>query len=444
METKSIKRREMAKNLAIVLLTVTALLLAARLQGHVLSHGEGGWMDWLSALIGGEKEINSGGSWEGMPGRVRPQRMAVRNQNGCYGVQYDDGGVEALFGELGTLVGEALGSAGTPVQVSEETWRQALGRSGAAIYCDFLSSLPLELLSAWLGDGTVNEALSGSTRRLLLADQGGHQAVLYYSNESEGLYYACSTAVAVEGRLDAAVEPYPPNNTSFAFQQEELYGALAPYVMLQPDAPRPPVYAAAPPGWLQEDGGMEQLLRALSFQPQTSSVYTSSEGRVVREGTDTLRVGKTGIVIFSADGEEEPRYPVSGSGMLDRIEAASALVEGSLGLWCGEGDIYLSALKEGKEGAVELYFSYSLNGAFVQVGELGYCAQVTVGENAITGVILQFRTYTSTDTRSVVLPERQAAASLGPLDRTGGELLLAYSDGGGEEVRAGWVVGPVS
>ena len=433
----------MAKNLAIVVLTVTALLLAARLQLHVFSSGQGGWLDRLSGLVPGEEQGSSGGIWEGMTSRVQPQRMAVRNQNGCYGVQYDAEGVEALFGELGGLIGEALGSAGAPSQVSEESWRQALSSSEAAIYCDFLTALPLELLSAWLGDGAANEELSGSARRLLLADQGEEQAVLYYSNESEGLYYACSTAVAVHGRLDAAVEPYPPNNTSFAFQQEELYGALAPYVMLQPDAPRPRVYAAASPGWMQEENGVEQLLRALSFQPQTSSIYTSSEGQVVREGTDTLRVGKTGIVVFSADGEEEPRYPVSGSSLLDRIEAANALVEESLGTWCGEAGIYLSGLKEGEDGTLEVSFSYILDGAFVQVGELGWCAQVTVGEDAIVGAILQFRNYTDTEARSVVLPERQAAAGLGPLGRNGGEILLAYADGGGEEVRAGWVVGPV-
>ena len=51
---------------------------------------------------------------------------------------------------------------------------------------------------------------------------------------------------------------------------------------------------------------------------------------------------------------------------------------------------------------------------------------------------LNLRSYTSAGSASLVLPPRQGAAALGARGLKGSELLLTYTDSGGDTVSAGW------
>ena len=133
--------------------------------------------------------------------QLRPVRMSVQlGSGGRYGVQYDQTAVDALFDATASLLGDALGSAQRPVQVTEGAWREGpLRRMG------HLLRLP--------GHRAPDRALripvpALSIRPCLRRTSGGScwprregTVRLYYSNESTGLYYACDTAEALRGHV---------------------------------------------------------------------------------------------------------------------------------------------------------------------------------------------------------------------------------------------------
>jgi len=437
---------ELVKTILIVVFTLSAVTLVGKVQLNTELPAASDWMERIVHYISGD--ANATDSPDGQTiftTDLFPVRIAVCNERGRYGVQYDAETTLAVFeAELGGLLGEALADAGSAYTVSEDEWREALCGGAVSVYYDFLGSVPLSALSGWLG-GLENKALTGDVRRLLLAAGGGSTATLYYSGGSDGLYYACTTTVATDSRLQAVAVNYTPNHALFAFQQEDRYQGLNPYVMILPNPPAPVVCEVSNPISMEESSGvMDDLLRGLSFHPQTSAVYPSADdGQVVREGTDTLRISGTGTVTFYTSDSQDPRYPVTFTEDTptrgEMVAAARALVESSLGVWCGDAGFYLIDTEVLPSGSVAVCFGYLLDGAAVELYEDGYAARVIITDAYISDFTLHFRDYRKTETLCAILPELQAVAAMNALQLEGSELLLCYPDGGGTQVRAGWV-----
>ena len=108
----------------------------------------------------------------------------------------------------------------------------------------------------------------------------------------------------------------------------------------------------------------------------------------------------------------------------------------TLGGRCGEARLYLRSADETDRGW-EISFGYSLNGIPVQTEE-GDAARFLVENGQITQFTLHFRSYAPAGTTAPVLPSRQAAAALGAMGLEGEELVLIYSDTGGDTLSAGW------
>ena len=191
MERRKKRRRliEICKDILIVLLALSAVYLTMRTQIGGLAGRDGGWLSGL--FSGGTVNLLPAGGGETRETiQPRPVRMSVQlGGGGRYGVQYDQSAVDALFDATASLLGDALGSAQAPAQITETAWREALSNAWG-IYFDFRGAVPLTVLSASLS-GAVNQALPEvGVRRLLLAEAEG-AVRLYYSNERTGLYYAC-------------------------------------------------------------------------------------------------------------------------------------------------------------------------------------------------------------------------------------------------------------
>ena len=193
--------------------------------------------------------------------------------------------------------------------------------------------------------------------------------------------------------------------------------------MFLPETPSPRVYTAANPlavdGQIQEyrsDGALGNLLRALSF-PDNSYIYPGTD-QVIRSGTDTLRISQHGVVRYTA-GEEGSRYTIASRWIMptqfEVAEACRNLAERAVGSQVGSARLYLKNMKQTSTGW-ELYFGYCLDGIKVQTSELGYAAYFLVERNEITQFAIQMRSYTDTDVRSIVLPERQAMAAMEVLE----------------------------
>lgn len=430
------------QNLLILLLLCSAILLG----GQVLTGSAGGLWGSLSSYFtqdGGEDGGGSGGSQaELLTATVRPMRLAITQADTYavrrYAVQYGD--LSALYESVSPILAEAVTAAQPPRRTTEEAWRQALQSTG--IYYDYLGAVPLSTLSLWLtGEGEDFLTGSGSVRRLCLAAGQDGATALYYFNESDRLYYTCPIALDLSAQLDAALSGYSSNRAQFAFELGAAYEALDPYTLILDHPPTPGGYTASSPFPalvdLELDRLRQDVLQALSFHPQTNSIYAITGGAAVREGADTLRLYTDGRVEYRAGDLAEPRFPAG----TDPVETARALAEDTIGALCGGARLYLSQVTTNQAGRRIITFDYALDGAAVQLSTNSHAARFLVENGVIAEFTLTFRAYTATGETTLLLPELQAAAAATALDGADGELLLRYEDTGGQgDIRAIWTI----
>lgn len=438
MDKKKQRLVELGKDVLIVLLSCSAIYLAADLllPGGLSSL----WQEKERSGTGVvQQQENSVAAW--------PVRMAVSGWNGesvmRMGVQYDREGCDAQFEPVARLLREAMSDPGFARAVTQREWERVLSQT-SSLYFDLLGEFPLPVLSGWLSG--ADNGLTGTVRRLVLAAEGD-VVNLYYRDETDGMYYASRADLVTAAQLRAVTDTVVDNGTAFAFELEE-YSGLAGDTMLQDGPPQPRVYAAANP--LAGEGQTEKvdrdsvlggLLLALSF-PDSSYIYSGTD-QVIRSGNDTLRISSDATVRYAAEEGEASRYQIPSKAaqptLFEMAEACRQLAEGAAGSLSGDARLYLREMRQSENGW-QIDFGYCLDGAAVQVGESGYAAHFQVEGGEITQFTLHLRSYTDTGTRSIVLPERQAMAAMEALEVQGGELMLVYRDTGGDTVSAGWVV----
>lgn len=423
---------EWVKNLLIAALSLSAVYLFT-LSPLYLNSPLHGWTDQLFSRT----SADGLGESVSFSAASRPARMAVKNSAGRCGAQYDAAAVDALFEQTGTLLGEALGSAGAARPVSEDLWRQALGEEG--IYFDFVGAVPLSALAGWLREGERNDLLSGEARRLLLAPGEDGAVWLYYQDGwAESDFYGRATALQVQAHLAPVTAAFVPNGAKFAFEDTRLR-PCGPYTLVTNGPDRTAVYEAAAP--LSAGGeALNGVLSALSFSGALSASYAADEGTVYRHGEDSLLLAPDGsLTYYGGDGT---LYPVAREGeepaLAEMIETTRKLTAAVLEPLCGAARVYLVSARQEPEETVITY-GYSLDGAAVWTGDEGWCARFELKGGAVTGFTLRPRTYTALEEETPLMPAVQAAAAMEAENAAGSELLLLYRDTGEREVRAGWI-----
>ena len=432
---------EWIKSVLIVVLLCTAVYLAGRSQSY-----RGLAVSWLDTVLG----ITDAAPVASTPpvARVRIQPATVAFCTGVdldgvrerCGLQYDAAAVERAFEAFGRYLGEALASAGSPTCVTQRQWQDALQAPG--IYLDLLGQVPLSALAAWLGDGHSNCTLAGQARRLVLADQGTNSVVLYYLDETDGLYYACKTTVPVEGAFTLLLSSHSANGARFAFEAGERFAHIDPNVLLPSDTPIPTRYAGTTPVLIEDTDQLNELQRRLSFQPAGYPTWNSWVN-------DTLRIGSDGVITYDGRQGGAARYPVpTADGKTDLAQAirtALGLAEPllTLGQNRNEARLYLIGTEQTADGWM-IRFGYALDGIAVEVDGQQAAACFWVSGGQITAYELRMRYYTALgETSDPLLPETQAAAALSALGYTGRELRLCYRDSGSGEttLSASWAAG---
>lgn len=370
---------------------------------------------------------------------VLPMRIAVMNQSGCCGLQYGSQELPAVFGRMAPLLNEALSSAGLPQSITREEWEAALS-CAPGVYFDFQGAVPLQLLSGWLS-GQENTQLTASARHLLLTVREGEAVELAYRDEGSGQYFVCPAPLVSRSHLQSAAAQVQTNGAVFACQTADYARILAPSTLIAAQLPQMREFAASNPLPEGDELRLEQLLERLSFPLGITTIYDTPEGRRARSGNDTLSISNDGVVTYSSTAEEQ-RYPVSGaegvSPLFAAVDSAARLVRGVLEPWQGAGRIYLAKVESVAQGSWRMEFGYALDDTPVWTGRHGYAASVLVEEGHITQFELRLRTYTVQEQTTLLLPQRQAAAALEELGKSGSQLQLRYQDSA-DVVRAGWV-----
>ena len=428
---KGNKRRravELLKDALIVLLTCSALWLAAR--GQIL--GPLGLLREETPQTGGHQTQGSAGMDAVRPLRITASLTGEAGPGLC-GIQYDQAEADALFQQVAGLLAEALSSAGEPEQVTRSQWERAL-ITPPSVCLDFQGELPMPVLTGWL-TGQAQE--SGVRVRRLVLTVWEERVALYYRDGESGGYYRCLSEVANSLHLTEALAALQDNGAFYAFESDQ-YGWLDPDTLLSQNLPTPAVYQASNP----VSGGqtaLEDVMEALGLPVSSSSFYSVGDERVARIGGDNLRLSARGVLEYHAE-EESTLFTASAqpekATLFDTVEACRRLAAAGVGSSAGQARLYFSALRESEDG-LEVEFDYCLNGIPVQLEE-GAAAWFLVEDGRITRFILRFRSYTDGGETSVLLPLPQTAAAMEALNLEGKELLLIYTDSGGDRISAGW------
>ena len=437
MENKrKIRAVEVMKDILIVLLTASALYLAAqtplvaplREEGRQTAPGHSQGVNRMEGALPMAMVANL----PGQPGMPAGAGLPEGAEGMRCGILYNQEGCQELFQRVAGPLVEALSSAGTPEPVNRRQWERALTDT-LGVYMDFQGEVPLSVLVGWLSGGETG--LTATVRRLVLT-VGEDGVELYYRDEGDGAYYRCQDQVADPFSLAEALSGLTDNGAFYAFESE-LYRDLDPDTLLLPGAPSPQVYAAANPA----SGGqpaLEALVRDLGFSLNSTSFYSTDE-QVARSGDDSVRLSARGTAQYEG-GEGSGLFPILRQGsagpLFDSVETCRQTALSVLASRCGEARLYLISVEERPEGW-EIDFGYSLNGVPVLL-ERGSAARFLVRGGQIVQFSLNLRSYTSAGSASLVLPPRQGAAALGARGLKGSELLLTYTDSGGDTVSAGW------
>lgn len=428
---KGRKRRraiELAKDVLIVLLTCSALWLVTRSQ----------IMSSINGLL--QEETPAGGTHETQGGTradARPLRIVAslpgETRTGRCALQYDQVAVDGLFQQVVGLLVETLSSAGAPEEVTRSQWEQAL-TTPPSLCLDFQGEIPLTVLSGWLAGEEMDN--TATVRRLVLT-VWDKSVALYYQDRNDGSYYRCLSEVANGQHLTEALVSLQDNGAYYAFESGQ-YDWLDPDTLLTDSVPTPDVYQVKNP-LSGDQSALEQIMTALDLPVNSSSFYSVGDERVARIGGDNLRLSGNGVVEYHAE-EGSSLFTAAAqpedATLFQVVEACRKLAAATVGSSAGQARLYFSGVRESEEG-LEVSFNYCLNGIPVRL-EDGAAAWFQVENGRITRFVLRYRSYTDSGETSVVLPIPQAAAAMEAMGLEGEELLLVYSDNGGETVSASW------
>lgn len=435
------KRRaaELCKDALIVLLTCSALWLAGQAQlltplGNLL--GESGpqttvGQDPSGTQMGSVLPMAMVVNIPGQNSLTGETALPVESEGIRTGLVHDQAACQELFQQIAGILVETISAAVAPEAIEREQWEEALtGKLG--IYMDFQGEMPTEVLAAWLSGGETQ--LQGSVRRLILTEEERGVA-LYYRDEEDESYYRCTYQEGSSGAIAQVLEGFTDNGAFYAFESEE-YEILAPDTLLFPNTPNLEVYTVSNPVNGGEDS-LRELVQDLGFALNSTNFYSTDEW-VARSGDDSVRLSDRGVVEYTAgdDNGTLPAIPTDGGGVYQSVEAcrktAAVLMNGR----SGDARLYLSAVRQTQNG-LEIDFDYSLNGVPVCFDQ-GSAARFFVSEGKIVQFTMHLRGYASSGTTSVVMPPKQALAAFSALDLEGQELMLTYTDNGGDTVAAGW------
>ena len=419
---KNKRLRGGVQNVCLVLLTLSALFLLARLPmlREIRLPGQVPALFSPEASPGGQEE-------EALPAAMFPSMNLMvtgDSQYGRYGrlcVSADDTSLQQITPQ----VGEALGSASTAERVSDDVFRRAL--EGPGLYLELTAGqLPLGAAAAWLGERAVD---FDQPLRAMALTIGEADAAQLFLLDGRGDIFRYDTALPASA-VRTLCESFSPNGGYFSY--ETVSEGVAPYTVLTVEALAPPdLLAELPAGY-----SVYNLLTALGLNAHTLSRYTESGGaEVVEESSRTLRITPDGGVTLISRGGSA-LYRASGRGLRETLAAAwrlaADLTEGT-----GASPLYLQAV-EAAEGGYTLRFRYQAEGIPIFFSDEEDALTVSYQNGGVASFAYRCRSYGAAEEEPAALLPASMAQAIAA-ERPGSGLSVGYEDDGTGRLSAQWL-----
>lgn len=417
-------RKEKIKNIVIILLVLSAVILGweSRLFGN--SSDDAGFAELLNRIIQGSGDEND----KKTAGAVMPVCIAVTDSAGVHSaVRYDMAELGRLYDKTVPILSGALRASRTPSEIDPSAWQSALTAPG--VYFEYLSPVKLSVLSRLIGSELSGSWGSIPVQRVCVSYQNGKTRLLFCDCNT-GRFYVSNTA-APDG-IDSLTESIGISSAVFAFERG-IQTLNNPNCLLMPDVSTHPEVEVKNP--LADEKTLADVLTALGVSAHLKSTYTENGTQVYVENAFTVRLLSDGTVIYRLTGDTENAGPVLNESAA--IEKAWYAVSASIGKYCGnDAYVYFDSITRPEDNGYKVNFTYMVAGGLVRIGGDGYAASVTMKDGTITAMELRFRSYSVRDTQRDLLPEIQTAAA------SSGAFMLAYDDNGNEKLEPVWIVLP--
>lgn len=423
----------MSKSKRAIEMTKTVLVLLLALNAAFLAWRTGLFNDVFTALpvVGNIVQLVRGTTGAPEPAgttiveAARPMNIVITYEEGeRFGVRSDLGVRNAVYDRASSIIGEALGSASTPLEVSEAQWREALSSPG--VFFEYITPVCLSVLDGWLGSRMPDAPQDVLVRRVFVSF-GEERSRIYFQEYDSGLYFGADTA-STAGKAQE-LDIFSPNGAVFAFQLSIAGSENAPYMLIMPEVYHPDIRAAAAG---TQEMMLERALHVFGHYIEMPPTYFSGDVLVCVGAQFTIRVYPDGRVMYRRTDGFPPANEAQASNMGEMIEHARAIIADSVGMTSGDAEVHFESIYY-REGVYFVYFGYYIAGGRIHLYDDRHAAFVGFSSGIVVEAELNFRNYALTGYSTRLLPERQALAA------AGGEFILSYSDLGPEILQPSWV-----
>ena len=428
---------EGAKNKRLIEWIKTALIALLAASALFLGWQTGLFNDFFGAIpvFGNFAKLVKGAAGTGSsnPGgatfmeAARPLTIVITNEQGeRYGVRYDTVARNAVYERTISILGETLGSASEPIEISEMEWRAALSESG--IYYEYLLPVKLSVLGGWLGARLPETAGDASIRRVCIAF-GEERSRVYYQDSDSSRFFAATTALSA-GKMQE-LDIYSPNEARFAFETGISAAENAPYALIMQGNEYSDIHA-------DSAGSAETLLDitrdAMGHSNEIFTLFYPGDGSLGYLGTQfNIRVDAFDRVIYRNTDNSASNGVPQASTESEMIERARIIAADTIGAIESGAEIFYETLEYSAGGSCSVYFGYYIAGGCIYLYDDGYAARITFTGGIVSEMELRFRSYTLSGEYTNLPPERLALAA------AGGEFMLCYYDTGTERLHPAWV-----
>lgn len=401
------KTREYLKTILILVLLVGMAYLA--LVTWTANNSDSDWLSLFADRDAMQEDVLENPNID-----LRPLSVSVKNKAGRLSAAYDDVMLDTVYGKVKHVLQEAVTTAERGVVVDEETWLRAI-QTAPSILCDYQCDVPMSVFSFWMGRSEQKTFEPYRVRYLCLAEIDG--TVYLFGKDRAGETRFCFLTRVSEQRLVENIDLMEPNGIMLSVEQEKKGQAE----LLLSDKTQIPVLTSRNFVATLEDAKINDLLKAMNFNPNTVSRHVEQDGtRIFVEDISTLKITTDGKLMYS-DLREDAGFS---SGLVisaeeislwSKVEAARELIS-SLDRYSQSQDrIYLENVVE-SSGSVEVSFRREMDGIPIDCAENGYCAKVKITGNRMTEVEFLLLGFESGVTTSSVLPATLVAASAADAD----------------------------
>ena len=406
------RHREQLKTLLIVVFIAGAAAQSAMLWARVLTRDS---IPWPGLRAHAEASAKLSEKTDHRAGAM-PVRFAVRNEEGIYGIQYNQLGLEEAYEETAAVWAQACAHTKKGTAVDTETYRRALLQPMMMMQYDGL--IPMEIVAGWLGC-ELPEALSGQVVGSMALCQEKDGYMLYLRDSAKNIRAAVPTSVDKQA-FDAAITQFEPNDCTLGAEQDKT---VSPDLLYFPGGESFDMMLFD--NYTGGDG-MYDILTAFDMDAETAldRAYAADRVMVYVSGRNTVHIGEDGLMRF----EGNIRLPVqAGEHVMQCVQMGSDLTGEILeAIDCGASASLISAYRDADTGHLITVYGMQIGGVPVDNTATGYFARYEFDANALIRAHLALRTCQSSGETITVMPEKQVAASLQSVQDA--QLHLRYVD----------------